>query len=236
MPLAERNRIRGDSTDFFNSDSTDFDLPNPSAFSTDETGLTGQQEAYCPYCRYSAAPTGFHTRAQQEYAKRVLTREATKGVQNMLRSALGFRSGTNRNLGGGLSLTYKPGRLPPVGRRLEEELRRDLTCPSCGLSHAVFGIAVWCPDCGRDIFLTHVEHEYDVTRKMLSVVEDRRRDLGARVAARDVENALEDTVSIFEAVLKSMTARRLRMDGKTESGRENISGDRPLNRIHNTTE
>ncbi len=144
------------------------------------TGLTGQEEAYCPYCRYSAAPTGFHTKAQQEYAKQVLTREATKGVQNMLRDTLGFGSGSKRKLGGGLvSLTYKPGHLPSVGRPLEEELRRDLTCPSCGLSHAVFGLAVWCPDCGRDIFLTHVEHEYEVVRKMLSVVEDRRRDLGA---------------------------------------------------------
>lgn len=36
LPLAERNRIRGDSTDWFNSDSTDFDLPNPSAFSDEE--------------------------------------------------------------------------------------------------------------------------------------------------------------------------------------------------------
>ncbi len=34
--MAERNRIRGDSTNFFNPDSTDFDLPNPSAFSAEE--------------------------------------------------------------------------------------------------------------------------------------------------------------------------------------------------------
>ena len=36
FPLAERNRIRGDSTNFFNPDSTNFDLPNPSAFSAEE--------------------------------------------------------------------------------------------------------------------------------------------------------------------------------------------------------
>ena len=36
IPLAARNRIRGDSTNWFNSDSTDFDLPNPSAFSDEE--------------------------------------------------------------------------------------------------------------------------------------------------------------------------------------------------------
>ncbi len=36
IPLAERNRVRGDSTSYFNPDSTDFDLPNPSAFSAEE--------------------------------------------------------------------------------------------------------------------------------------------------------------------------------------------------------
>lgn len=36
MPLAERNRIRGDSTNWFNIDSTDFSLPNPSAFTAAE--------------------------------------------------------------------------------------------------------------------------------------------------------------------------------------------------------
>lgn len=43
--LAERNRIRGDSTSFFNPDSTDFDLPNPSAFSAEEiTAVRGWVE------------------------------------------------------------------------------------------------------------------------------------------------------------------------------------------------
>jgi hypothetical protein len=36
MPLAERNRIRGNADTFFDPQLTDFDLPNPSAFSREE--------------------------------------------------------------------------------------------------------------------------------------------------------------------------------------------------------
>ena len=45
MALSERNRVRGDSTSYFNPDSTDFDLPNPSAFSAEEiTAVRGWVE------------------------------------------------------------------------------------------------------------------------------------------------------------------------------------------------
>jgi hypothetical protein len=44
---------------------------------------------------------------------------------------------------------------------------------------------------------------------MLGQVETRTKELGRRVGARDIENALEDTVSIFEAVLKFIARRHL---------------------------
>jgi hypothetical protein len=84
-----------------------------------------------------------------------------------------------------------------------------VTCPHCTLAHAVFGLAVWCADCGTDIFITHLQAELEVLRKILGEVDGRRERLGPRVAARDMENALEDTVSIFEAVLKFIYRRRI---------------------------
>jgi len=92
-------------------------------------------------------------------------------------------------------------------------LQRDIRCPSCSLEHAVFGLATWCPDCGNDVFLEHVREEFNVVRKMLSAVPARRAELGARVAGKDTENALEDVVSIFEAVLKMITRRYLERAG-----------------------
>ena len=86
----------------------------------------------------------------------------------------------------------------------------------------MFGLATWCPSCGQDIFVAHVQAEADVLRKVLGDASERRARLGARVAARDVENALEDVVSIFEAVLKVVVRRGLVRRGKTKDEAEAI--------------
>lgn len=177
------------------------------------TGITeGQADAFCPYCRRSGEPGDFLTKAQIQYASNLVTREAQKGVDRMIRKAFGIGPSGKKKLGSGMfsmEMTYKPARLPNPPLPVEEVLRRDVICPSCGLEHAVFGLATWCPDCGADIFLTHLESEFDAIRKSLSVVDSRRAELGRRVAARDTENALEDVVSVFEATLKAITRRHL---------------------------
>ena len=184
------------------------------------TGITGgQQVAFCPYCRHAAVPSEFKTDEQLRYAKDMVVREAHKGIQNMLGKALGIGPSGSKKIGGGfisMEMTYKPGSLPTVRHPMEDELRRDIVCPHCGLDHAVFGIAVWCADCGKDIFLTHVAAELSVISLMLSDVDRRHSSLGARVAGRDVENCLEDIVSIFEAVLKALVARHLKERGSIE--------------------
>jgi len=178
------------------------------------TGVTeAQEKAYCPYCRLADEPSAFFTAEQIEYAKGLVFREAVKGVNNMMGSALGIGPSGVKHLGGGLvslEMRYKPAHLPDVRPPIEEELRRDVTCPECGLKHAVFGLANWCPDCGSDIFPNHIDGEIAVVKRMLGDTTRRYEQLGARVAARDVENALEDTVSIFEGSLKAMTRRFLK--------------------------
>jgi hypothetical protein len=177
------------------------------------TGITeGQERAYCPYCRADAEPGEFTTKAQKDYAIALMKNEAMDGINRMIGKSLGLDSRGKKKIGGGffsIEMSYKPGRSGYVPRPIEEELRRDVTCPHCGLEHSVFGLATWCADCGEDIFLTHVDKEFQVIEKMLSVVEKRRVEMGARVAGRDVENALEDIVSIFETVLKIITGRHL---------------------------
>jgi predicted nucleic acid-binding Zn-ribbon protein len=170
------------------------------------TGLTGDQlVAHCPYCRASSDPHSFHTQAQTEFARDVAINEALGGLDGILRDALRLDKSGKRTIDAGLlsiEMSLTPAQQTAVGRPVEEELRRDLTCTHCGLRHAVFGLAFWCPDCGNDLFLQHVREEFDVVRRILEVAPQRRAELGARVAARDIENALEDVVSIFEAVLK----------------------------------
>lgn len=200
------------------------------------TGLSGQIEAFCPYCRHAEKPGNFATKAQQRYVKEIAVRETHKGIQQMIGDGLGLGPGGSKHIGSGfltLELKYKPGPLPHVSRPIGEELRRDVTCPFCGLEHAVYGLAVWCADCGRDIFMAHVEKEFSVVKAMLGDVERRRNELGNRVAARDVENALEDTVSIFEAVLRALTRRHLKNLGRSEEEIDDVMAKRVANRYQN---
>jgi hypothetical protein len=185
------------------------------------TGITENHEiAYCPYCRSSDSPNKFFTEEQVRYAKEMLLGEAVGGIQDMMRSALGLGPNGKRKLGGGflsIEMSLKTSPRQPVRRPFEEEVRRDLVCPHCGLDHSVYGLAVWCPDCGKDIFVTHVAAEVAVVRAMLNDVPRRRDLLGRRVAAKDIENCLEDTVSIMEAVLRALSRRALVKSGKSDA-------------------
>ena len=181
------------------------------------TGITGGQAlAYCPYCRHAEAPEQFATKEQQRYAKDMVMREVQRGMDGMIRDAFGLGASGKKTLGGGLismEISLKSSPLPHVQPPAEEEVRRDVVCPSCGLDHTVFGLATWCADCGTDIFLTHVVTELAVVRSMVSDSARRRETLGRRVAARDHENCREDAVSIFEAAMKALARRHLAANG-----------------------
>lgn len=199
------------------------------------TGIAeGQTEAYCPYCRHREEPAGFLTSSQMQYATDIVTREAHGAIEKALQDALGFGPSRKKKFGGGMfsmELSYEPGRPPPVRRPIEEELRRDVVCPQCGLAHAVFGLATWCADCGADIFMTHVRTELDSIAAVLEDVGRRKEALGARVAARDIENALEDVVSIFEASVRALVRRRLRDDGMSDADVDDLFHTKVRNRF-----
>jgi hypothetical protein len=182
------------------------------------TGIVGgQTEAFCPYCRHSAAPGDFTTKEQLRFAKEQVIREAHDGVDRAVKSAFGLGPSNRRTLGSGglisMEISYKPGTRATVRYPFEDQVQRDVICASCGLDHSVYGLATWCPDCGADIFLTHVDAELAVVAAMLGDVDRRRETLGKRIAAKDLENCLEDTVSIFEAVVKIIVRRALRKRG-----------------------
>lgn len=188
------------------------------------TGLSGQPEMYCPYCRTVGGSDKFFTQEQIRYAKDEVLAEAKRGVSAMLKDAF-TGGGARRRSGGGLfsvEMTYREGPREHVSPPREEPLRRDLVCPHCTLEQAVFGLATWCSDCGKDIFLVHVASEVQVLRVMLDAVPERRKALGARVAGRDIEDALENVVSVFEAVLKAITRRQLLALGRAPAQADEV--------------
>lgn len=175
--------------------------------------------AYCPYCRHEDDPNNFFSSEQLRYAKDMIAREVHGGVSKMIRESLGLGPSGRKTFGGGLismKMSFTEGSKPTVRRPMEEEVRRDVICPHCGLDHSVFGLATWCADCGNDIFLAHIEAEFSVVRLMLSDIDRRRESLGKRIAAKDIENCLEDIVSILEAAQRALVRRHLIRLGKSD--------------------
>lgn len=189
------------------------------------TGLSSQETSFCPYCRHEGGANDFATKEQIRYAKDMLTKEVTDGVSRMFQDAFGLGSSGKKTYGGGMfsmEVSYKPGTSPRVRLPIEDELRRDVVCPHCGLDHSVYGLATWCADCGKDIFLTHVAAEQNVVKAMLRDLDRRSEVLGPRVVAKDLENCLEDVVSIFEASLKAMVIRYYCSQGKSQEEIDDI--------------
>jgi uncharacterized Zn finger protein (UPF0148 family) len=192
---------------------------------TPGTGLSGQKTAFCPYCRNEAEPSDFATKEQIQYAKDMVMREAKGEIHRALGDAFGIGpSGKKRLVDGFITLDVEMKSHSPdhVWQPFEEILRRDLVCPKCTLDHSVYGLATWCPDCGEDVFMTHVYEEIKVVEAIVGDVDRRQKELGNRVAARDLENALEDLVSVFEATLKIQIRRHLKTAGQNEQQIETV--------------
>jgi hypothetical protein len=202
----------------------------------DGTGIVdpAYDKRFCPYCGKEAQPDHFFTPGQVKHAESVAFREAHGMFDELLRRELGLDRRGRRKISEGfleVSMELKPSTPPPIKYPSEDEVRRDLTCQHCSLEHAVFGLAIWCPDCGQDIFLSHVDAEIEVINRILADVPGRRERLGRRVAIRDIENALEDLVSLFEGVLKFVTRRSIERTSGKEAADNALKGIR--NRFQN---
>ena len=203
------------------------------------TGITeNQAEVFCPYCKCADEPSSFITKEQVRYATDMMMKEATKGVSKAIENGLDLGPSRKKKYGDkffSMETEYKPGRLPHVYHPFEEILKRDVVCPHCGLDHSVYGLATWCSDCGRDIFMTHVETEFNVIRAMLKDSNRREKELGTRVAQKDIENALEDTVSVFETTLRTQVRRILAEKGISKEEIEEIFKKKIRNNFQNVS-
>jgi len=224
--------IPADGTGIFPRECPDVPSCVPGYFRVkDGTGIVGSayDKCFCPYCGRKATPDHFFTPGQVKYAESVVLREAHGMADELIRRGLGLDSRGRRKISEGfldVSMELKPSSPPPLTYPREDKVRRDLTCPHCSLEHAVFGLAVWCPDCGEDIFLSHTDAEIEVIKKILADVSGRRERLGRRVAVRDIENALEDLVSLFEGVLKFVTRRSIEKASGKEAADDALKGIR----------
>lgn len=160
------------------------------------TGLKGiGLPCHCPYCGHIAAHDHFWTRDQIEYAKSVALSKVADAVHNDLKS-MEFDIKPKGAFGIGLSMKVERRGHVPIHNYREKALETIVTCDSCTLEYAVYGVYAFCPDCGKHNSLQILEKNLDLARKELDLsTKQSDVELGRYLD----EDSLENCVSAFDA-------------------------------------
>lgn len=158
------------------------------------TGLEGEGlPHYCPYCGHKGGQDEFWTKEQIKYAKSVAMRTISDAIRKDLKK-LEFDHKPQGLFGIGVSMKVKAGPRLPIHHYREKELETTITCSTCTLRYAVYGVFAFCPDCGRHNSPQILEKNLELVGKMLDFAKGAESELAAKL----VENALEDCVSAFD--------------------------------------
>ncbi len=94
----------------------------------------------------------------------------------------------------GISMKVKRGRPTPIHYYREKQLETEVVCVNCTLRYSVYGVFAFCPDCRQHNSLQILDKNLELVVKMLDVASAGDAELAARL----IENALEDCVSAFD--------------------------------------
>ncbi len=190
---------------------------------TDEHGLFGREcpacEKYfkvkigtglhttncmCPYCGHTASNDDYFSKDQREY---MLSYGAREVMGPALRSLERTLQNMGRSTGGSVQIkTTTRGLDFPLKHYKEKPLETHVTCDSCGLEFAIYGVFANCPDCGRLNALTIVLKSIDVAGKGLRLL-DSTEPSEVELRERILSDALSNGVSSFDGFGKALRAK-----------------------------
>jgi len=154
------------------------------------TGLPGYPECHCPYCNHVGPQNEFWTRQQIEYAKSVALNKITGELISKMK-AMERRPDPRAFISIGITVKGNP---TPIAYYSESELEERITCSECTLEYTIYGAFGFCPDCGAHNSLQIANANLDLVIKTLTL----SQTAPPEIAAKLVENALEDAVSCFD--------------------------------------
>jgi rubredoxin len=161
---------------------------------------------YCPYCGHQGGLQQFTSRDQARWAQSLMVR----GIQQISREIL-------RDL-------YPPGPLPSVRHYAEKKLKRAVECDQCGTKYAVYGIAVFCPNCGEGNLGLHLQRSIETIKVLLSAKLEIETEGGKEAGYHLLGNCLEDCVSLFEGFLKVIYSQALQASLTPEQRQKRLRG------------
>lgn len=170
---------------------------------TPGTGVKGPAPCYCPYCGHKGESNTFFTQEQIEYARSVVLRKVTDALHKDLKS-LEFEHKPQGLFGIGFSLKVKESAPLPIRYYREKELETAITCDSCTLRYAIYGVFGWCPDCGVHNSLQILVKNLELARKELALAATADADLANHL----IGDALENAVSAFDGFGRELCQRK----------------------------
>jgi hypothetical protein len=170
---------------------------------TPGTGVMGPAPCFCAYCGHKGESNTFFTQEQIEYAKSVVLRKVTDALHKDLKS-LEFEHKPQGPFGIGLSLKVQRSAPLPIRYYREKELETAITCDSCTLRYAIYGVFGWCPDCGVHNSLQILVKNLELARKELALAATAEADLANHL----IGDALENAVSAFDGFGRELCQRK----------------------------
>ncbi len=154
------------------------------------TGLEGTDLlCTCPYCGHKASQDEFWTHDQLKLMRSEIKRQVVDPAINQMSQRL------ERSFRHHRGVTYKANRIgTSLFRYSETDLETDVTCDSCTLRYAIYGVFAFCPDCGRHNSQQILNKNLDVVERMLAMANDADADVAEKIK----EDALENVVSAFD--------------------------------------
>jgi hypothetical protein len=191
---------------------------------TDAHGLTGREcrscggyfkvkggtglpttECICPYCGHKDSQNEFVTADQMEYVKSYVGRKVVEPAFKKIEQTL--RSLERSTSGGFLQIKVTTTGLNfPLKYYRERDLETHVTCDSCGLEFAIYGVFANCPDCGRLNALTILAKSIEVAGKKLGFL-DSQESSEPEVKETVLSDALGGGVSSFDGFGKGLRAK-----------------------------
>ena len=162
----------------------------------------------CPYCGHQGEASDFMTQEQLHYAQSVAMNELGRTVLDPMMKQLGRDlEHTTRNSFIQIRVHYDSHPLP-ISPYQERQLETEVTCSTCRLEFAIYGVFATCPDCGQPNALDVFHGSVEVSRKLLLLLEGTPDQA---VRAKLLASALADGVSAFDALGKALRTRHPRI-------------------------
>lgn len=180
-----------------------------------ETGIQDNVVMFCPYCQYQGEPKEFFTKEQIKYAESIIRRHLDNRIHHEMKK---FERHSYKSKFFSLKASVKRGTPPPIRHYIERQLQEKICCENCSCEYAIYGAFAICPDCGVQNLFQVLDSNLEIIKRQVSLEQRLYENFGqeykAELAAvigdvgqKLVEDACENTVTVFETFFKELNHR-----------------------------